>query len=99
MSKKRSDATHALDPAASLIRKCGQGNLRKGIKEVMRVTGADESRVRRWMYPVEKDGTGGRIPTAHQQPLLDWGQPLGLIEPRDFFSRPAVAGQIAEASA
>lgn len=81
-----------LEPAATVIRKCGDGSLSAGIKVAAGITGLDESSVRRWMMAPEKAGTGGYIPSRHQQVILDWGEPRGLIEPRDFFSRAPGAG-------
>lgn len=50
------------------------------------MVGADVSRVYRWTYPKEKGGTNGRIPTKHQQKLLDAARAEGIdLAPEDFF--------------
>jgi len=86
MSQRDCDSNQ-LEPAYSVIIKCGEGVLARGIEQVARVTGAHPSRVRRWMMPPGKMGTGGLIPARHQQTLLEWGERRGLLEPRDFFGR------------
>lgn len=54
--------TH-LEPAKSVIAKIG-------IEKVSDVTGKHVSRVYRWMYPKERGGTGGFIPQADAQLIL-----------------------------
>lgn len=62
-----------LDPAYSAIRKFGgpEGKLSVGIDAVAEITGADRTRVYRWMRPREKGGTGGLIPSQQQQKLVE----------------------------
>lgn len=45
-----------LDPARRIITRLG------GVDAVARVTGKSRSRVFRWMYPIDRGGTGGLIP-------------------------------------
>lgn len=77
-----------LDPAHSLILKFGgpDGKLSQGIDAVAAITGADRTRVYRWMRPQDKGGTGGMIPNRQADKLLAYAKKRRLpIEPGDFF--------------
>jgi hypothetical protein len=78
-----------LDPAYSVIMKFSPtGELGKGIDAVAAVTGADRTRVYRWMRPREKGGTDGVIPAQQQQKLFDYAQKKRLpLKPADFFGK------------
>lgn len=78
-----------LNPAHALILKFSgpDGTLHKGIEAVAAITGADPTRVYRWMRPKEKGGTGGMIPNRHADKLLDHARRKRLpVEAGDFFS-------------
>lgn len=71
-----------LEPAHSLIRKCG------GFAAVARMTGRSEVRVRRWTYPVDRGGTGGMIPTEVHERLMLAARAEGVdLRPDDFWRR------------
>ena len=77
-----------LDPAYSVIRKYSgpDGRLSAGIDAVAAITGADRTRVYRWMRPREKGGTGGLIPSQQQKKLFEHVKENGgPLKPRDFF--------------
>jgi hypothetical protein len=77
-----------LEPAHSLIRKFGgpEQSLSDGIKIVAEITGADPTRVYRWMLPKDRGGTGGLVPSARQRCLLEAARKRRLpVEPGDFF--------------
>lgn len=82
-----------MDPAHSLIRKFApQGRLSSGINIVAQITGADRTRVYRWMRPKEKGGTGGLIPSQQQAKLFAYAQEHQLpVSPTDFFETSAAA--------
>lgn len=78
-----------LDPAYSVIRKfCGPtGKLSEGIDAVAAITGADRTRVYRWMRPRDKGGTDGFIPNPHDRTLVEYARENGMkLGPKDFFS-------------
>lgn len=57
------------------------------------------SRVHRWTYPKARGGTDGRIPTKHQQILLDKAREQGIdLATTDFFED-AAANETDEAKA
>lgn len=61
----------------------------RGVVVVSEITGVHSSRVHRWTYPKERGGTGGTIPSQHQQVLLDGALARGLgLRPSDFFELP-----------
>jgi hypothetical protein len=64
-------------PAARVIAKCG------GINETARLIGLHRSVVNRWLTSKDTGGTGGLVPSKHQQALLDRNPDLS---PADFFS-------------
>ncbi len=67
-------------PAERVITKLG------GEAAVAKMAGVDVSRVYRWTYAKEQGGTDGRIPTKHQQALLDHAREQGIdLTPADFF--------------
>jgi hypothetical protein len=62
----------------------------KGEANVAKAAGVDISRVHRWRYSKERGGTGGVIPTRHQQTLLDKARESGIdLAPADFFDSEA----------
>lgn len=63
-----------------------------GPKAVAAIARVDVSAVHRWGYPRERGGTGGRIPSRHQQQLLDHARANGIdLSPSDFFEQPVAA--------
>lgn len=67
-------------PAERIFEKFG------GPHEVASVLHLSVPRVKRWTYPEDKGGTGGRIPSKHQQVLLDEARERGVdLSPADFF--------------
>lgn len=80
-------------PAERVIEKCG------GLAAVAKMAGVHITRVHRWAYPKGREGgTDGRIPTKHQQVLLDRARDQGIdLKPSDFFE-PAPASQDANTS-
>jgi len=67
-------------PAARVIEKCG------GINSTAKLVGRHRSVVNRWLLPKKKGGTGGIVPTEHQQTLLDKALAQGIeLSPGDFF--------------
>ncbi len=79
-----------LDPARSIIAKIG-------IEKVAEVTGKHVSRVYRWMYPKERGGTGGFIPQADAQTLLQYSRENGIaLSAAEFIeAAPVEAGEAA----
>jgi hypothetical protein len=59
-----------LDPAATVLRLLGEGDLTAGITAVAEATSRDRTSVLRWTYAKERGGTGGLIPARHHQDLL-----------------------------
>jgi hypothetical protein len=77
-----------LEPAHSLIRKFGgpERDLSAGIRAVAAIADVHTTRVYRWMVPKAQGGTGGLIPAARQQRLLEYAKKQRLpVEPGDFF--------------
>ncbi len=78
-----------LQPAYGVIMRFGgpEGKLTVGVETVAAITKRDPSWVYRWMYPKERGGTGGLIPSREQKKLFDYAQKKRLpLEPEDFFS-------------
>ena len=72
------------NPASVIIEKLG------GVEAVAAVCAVDISRVYRWTYDKSSGGTDGRIPTRHQQTILDHARARGLdLSPADFFASEA----------
>lgn len=66
--------------AERIIEKCG------GAATVAEWLGIDPSAVHRWKYPRDRGGTGGVVPSAHQQTLLDRARQNSVaLSPDDFF--------------
>lgn len=76
-----------LEPAHSVILKLSPtGKLSAGIKRVSEITGADPTRVYRWMRPKEKGGTDGIIPSKAQMRLFEHAKRENVpLSPADFF--------------
>lgn len=73
-----------LNPAKSVIAKLG------GPAAVAEITKRNISRVYRWMYPASRGGTGGRIPQAEAEKLLDYACRHGVeLDAREFFTAPS----------
>ena len=70
-----------LDPAKTVIDICG------GVDAVAEMTGRDRSRVHRWGYPKNRDGSDGYIPPKVAAELLEKAAALGL-RPEHFFPNP-----------
>lgn len=78
-----------MNPAQRVIEKCGGGEMSRGVVVVSEITGVHSSRVHRWTYPKERGGTGGTIPSQHQQTILDGATERGIdLRPSDFFEQP-----------
>lgn len=68
-----------LEPARSVIAKIG-------VEKVCQITGKHISTVYRWMYPKDRGGCGGFIPTAEARGLLDFARENGIdLVAEDFF--------------
>jgi hypothetical protein len=75
-----------MNPASRVISICGSGDFSRGVAIISDITGADRSRVHRWTYPKERGGTGGVIPSQHQQRILDWARENDVpLRPEHFF--------------
>lgn len=71
---------HAMEPAASIIRKFG------GVSATASVTGVHRTRVSNWMRAREAGGTGGMIPQRHIASLIGAAAERGLdLTVQDFF--------------
>lgn len=69
-----------MTPAQRIIEKCG------GAEAVAKMAAITPARVKRWTFPEERGGTGGRVPSKHQQALLDAARENGIdLSPSDFF--------------
>jgi len=69
-----------LDPARSIIAKCG------GTGEVARVTGRHRTNVYRWQRAVDDGGTGGMIPAREFKKLLIYARKMGInLKPEEAF--------------
>jgi hypothetical protein len=59
-----------------------------GEEAIAEALGITVPRVRRWTFPKTRGGTDGRVPSKHQQALLDRAKELGIkLVPADFFAR------------
>lgn len=57
-----------------------------GAYSLAEIIDMDASQIYRWTYPITRGGTGGKIPTKHQQTLLTKAKELGIdLKPDDFF--------------
>jgi hypothetical protein len=66
--------------AKHIIQKCG------GAQVVADMLSLDVSSVHKWKYALEKGGTGGVIPAARQQELMNRANARGIkLRPSDFF--------------
>jgi len=77
-----------MEPAHRVISKFGPGDgkLSSAIRVVSEITGADPTRVYRWMRPKEKGGTDGIIPSKAQMKLFDHATREKIpLSPADFF--------------
>lgn len=84
-------------PAQRVIEKCGNGNFEKGLVAISGWTGVSAARVRRWTFTKSKGGTGGVIPTQHQQDIYDRARLKGVdLKAEDFFF---TAGELSGAAA
>lgn len=89
-----------MNPAQRVIEKCGAGELKRGIVVVSEITGVHTTRVYRWTYPKSRGGTGGTIPSQHQQALLDGARTRFIdLSPADFFELPGDSRVIEEGAA
>lgn len=74
------------DPADKIIRKFG------GLSVVARITSVTVHSVMRWRKPREQGGTGGLIPSRHNQTLLEHAVANDLpITASDFMSVPVAS--------
>jgi hypothetical protein len=75
-------------PAETIIEKFG------GARVVAEILGITTVSVHRMKYPVERGGTGGLIPSKHQQILLDAACARGVaLSHADFFFEKTVEDQ------
>lgn len=82
------------NPASRVIKKCG------GHRVVAEWLSVDVSQVFRWTYPKERGGTDGRIPSRHQEALLEAARAKEIrLRPADFFRAPARNGAEKRATA
>jgi hypothetical protein len=57
-----------------------------GPEKVSEIAGVHISQVYRWTWPKSRGGTDGRVPTQHQQPILNYAIENKLpLTPADFF--------------
>jgi len=79
-----------MEPAASIIAKLG------GPSAVAAAAGTSYTAPYRWQHPVEKGGTGGRIPAKHIPVLIELAKANGIeLEAGDFFAVPAPVAESA----
>lgn len=71
-----------LQPAARVIEICG------GIEATAKLVGRNRSVVNRWLLPKERGGTGGLVPSWHQQTLLS---AVPALTEGDFFVSAPIA--------
>jgi len=72
--------TDHLEPARSIIERLG------GVEVVAAATGRNRTRVYRWMYPIERGGTGGVIPQREIPTLLELARERQVdLSHSDFF--------------
>lgn len=72
--------------AQKVIDKCG------GVQKTAALVGNTPSMIYRWTYDKDKGGTGGLVPRAAQERLLEAaGAGLINITPNDFFADTSVA--------
>lgn len=70
-----------MEPAKTIIERLG------GEKNVAGVTGTALTSPYRWQHPVEKGGTGGRIPAKHIRTLLEYAAENNMpVKLEDFFA-------------
>lgn len=78
----------AFNPASKII------NLLGGEASVAALTGTSYTAPYRWQSPVDKGGTGGRIPAKHIPKLLEEARERGLtLSADDFFAEPFEVSQ------
>lgn len=58
----------ALDPAKTVIKKCGGPGI------VAKIVGLSRTQVWRWTQSKEHGGTGGLVPSEHQPIILAWAR-------------------------
>ena len=81
-----------MEPAKSIISQLG------GVQAVASVVGKHPSNVYRWMYDVNREGTGGIIPAKDQVRLLEHARASGKdLRPDDFFSSRRLQALLSEA--
>ena len=74
------DMSSQSTPAARVIAAFG------GVQRVAAAIGRHSSRVHRWTYPVERGGTGGRIPGSAVPKILKAAAERGIaLTPNDLF--------------
>lgn len=66
--------------ADRIIKKCG------GVKRTAQLVEQSENWVYRWRLPIDKGGTGGRVPPKAQERLIEAAR-IGAVDitPADFF--------------
>jgi len=66
-----------LAPASTIVEKFTSGN-DAGVKVLAEVCGVDQSRVYRWMYGAELNGTDGVIPSRHHRKIVAAARARGI---------------------
>lgn len=70
-----------MSAAERVIAICG------GVKRTAELAEATENWVTRWTYPVDRGGTGGRVPAKAQERLMRAAaEGLVALSPADFFN-------------
>ena len=75
-----------MEPASSIIAKLG------GEREVAAATGTSYTAPYRWQHPVDKGGTGGRVPSKHIPVLIEMAKARGIaLSTDEFFGTTSLA--------
>jgi hypothetical protein len=79
-----------MDPAETIIRKCGDSNFARGVNRISLWTGVKKSGIYRWALARAKGGRDGVIPAQHHQKILDGARREDIaLAPEDFFASSA----------
>ncbi len=77
-----------MEPAQTIIRKLG------GPTAVAEIVGIHRTRVSSWQRARDAGGTGGRVPQAHIDKLLDFARVKGIpLSAEEFFLRASRAAR------
>jgi len=76
-----------MSQAERVIAKIAPNDRTTGVAILAEIAGVHPSRVHRWTYPKDREGTGGIIPAQHHQRILDGARERGIdLSPADFFN-------------